>query len=306
MYTQDFYITEPVGNNAFSFEQRVNRKLFVPKLKKIQSFDEIKLLQNNPEKVTFEDYDFDDVLQTCYGLENIYETSLQHLSPTLSCQEREQATKNTPVYLVDNHNHVFYFWYQARSHGIISDNALLYHIDEHADTRDPWEYLMKPDSEDLQKVFDFTNFTLNVGNYIIPAQKEGLIWEVVQIRSEQALNKYLHTTSQKQPLSNFPLKGERASYSPVCDSISPLGRELREVSRGEKTSIILNLDLDFFQPELDYINYELKKRVILDIAKKADLITICTSPFFIDQERTIRVLKDLFTPSASQPQLLKT
>jgi hypothetical protein len=34
---------------------------------------------------------------------------------------------------------------------------------------------MKADSQDLQKVFEYTNFFLNVGNYIIPAEKEGLI-----------------------------------------------------------------------------------------------------------------------------------
>jgi len=86
-----------------------------------------------------------------------------------------KGTTRPKIYLVDNHNHVFYFWYLARSQGIISDNTLLYHIDEHADTRDPGGYLLKPDSQDLQKVFDYTNFTLNVGNYIIPAEKEGLI-----------------------------------------------------------------------------------------------------------------------------------
>ncbi len=45
MYTQDFYITEPVGNNAFSFETRRNKKLFIPALKKIQSFEEVELLE---------------------------------------------------------------------------------------------------------------------------------------------------------------------------------------------------------------------------------------------------------------------
>jgi len=59
-------------------------------------------------------------------------------------------------------------------------------------------------------------------------------------------------------------------------------------------NIILNLDLDFFQPDLDFIDYELKKEVILDIAKKADMITISTSPFFIDQNLAIKVFKDLF------------
>jgi len=113
-------------------------------------------------------------LQTCYGLENLYELSFstRHLSPALSCQEREQIQKSVPMYLVDNHNHVFYFWYLARNQGIITDNALLYHVDEHADTRDPREYLLRPDSENLQKVFEYTNFFLNVGNYIVPAEKE--------------------------------------------------------------------------------------------------------------------------------------
>lgn len=64
MYEKDFYITEPVGNNAFSFEKRSNKKLFVPSLKRIEHFDEIELLQDQ-EKITFEDYDFDDVPQTC-------------------------------------------------------------------------------------------------------------------------------------------------------------------------------------------------------------------------------------------------
>jgi len=56
----------------------------------------------------------------------------------------------------------------------------------------------------------------------------------------------------------------------------------------------LNLDLDFFQPDLDFIDYNLKKKVILDIAKKASVITVSTSPFFIDQCLAVKVFKDLF------------
>jgi hypothetical protein len=60
-------------------------------------------------------------MQTCYGLKNFYHMSWD----------------KKDLYLVDNHNHVMYFWYLARQQGVISDNALLYHIDEHTDTRDP-------------------------------------------------------------------------------------------------------------------------------------------------------------------------
>jgi len=62
----------------------------------------------------------------------------------------------------------------------------------------------------------------------------------------------------------------------------------------EGKNIILNLDLDFFQPDLDFIDYELKKEVVLDIASKSDVITVCTSPFFIEQERALRVFREVF------------
>jgi hypothetical protein len=57
----------------------------------------------------------------------------------------------------------------------------------------------------------------------------------------------------------------------------------------------LNLDLDFFEPELDFIDYELKKKVIVDIASKSSFITVSTSPFFINQELALKVFFDLFS-----------
>ena len=120
---------------------------------------------------------------------------------------------------------------------------------------------MKPDSFDLDKVFHATNYTYNVGNYIIPAQKEGIISDIIQVRSEFELEQYLSSPPPKDNL---------------------------------RKNIILNLDLDFFQPDLDFIDYEMKKQVVLDAAQKANVITIATSPFFIEQSLAIKVLKDIF------------
>ena len=199
------------------------------------------------EKIVFEDYDFDWKLQSCTWLENFYELDW----------------KWKKIYLFDNHNHAYFFWYLARNKWIIWDDNLLYHVDEHSDMRDPWKYLLKPDSHDLDKVFEYTNFSdMNVWNYIIPAQKEGIIWDTVQIRNEENLLDYLKLPSP--------------------------------VRRGVRGEVILNLDLDFFQPDLDFIDYDLKKQVVLDIAKKANVITVATSPFFIDQALAIKVFKDLF------------
>ena len=46
---------------------------------------------------------------------------------------------------------------------------------------------------------------------------------------------------------------------------------------------ILNLDLDFFAPEMDFIEAEKKIRCIKNLIKKVKCITIATSPFFIEQ-----------------------
>lgn len=232
-----FYLDEPKGNNAFSFEQRKNKKLWVPKLIEAEIWD-IELW----DEVVFEDFGFDDQLSTNTGLKNFYKIKW----------------KQKDIYLFDNHNHAYYFWYLARNQNIIWDDNTLVHIDEHADTRDPGEYLMKPDSQDLQKVFHYTNYVYNVGNYIIPAQKEGLISKTIQVRNTHNLEEYL-------------------------DLRSTLGE-----------NIILNLDLDFFQPDLDFIDYDLKKKVVLDAAKKAKVITVATSPFFINQDLAIKVFKDIF------------
>ena len=243
MYNKWFFIENPVWNNEFSFDKRQNKKLFVPEIIEAKSFDEIKF-QDDLEKIAFEDFDFDDKLSTNYWLKNFYRFQMWWKE----------------VVLFDNHNHAFYFWYAARSRKIIWDKNILIHIDQHADTRDNDKIISKSDSKSLEKVFDFTNFVLNVWDYIIPAQKEGIIENIVQIRNTKNLEDYLQNFS----------------------------------NRKNNSKIILNLDLDFFASELDFIDFELKKKVILDAFEKASYVTVCTSPFFVDQGLAVEKFKEIF------------
>lgn len=243
MYNKWFFIENPVWNNEFSFDKRQNKKLFVPKIIEAKSFDEIKF-QDDLEKIAFEDLDFDDKLSTNYWLKNFYRFQMWWKE----------------VVLFDNHNHAFYFWYEARSRKIIWNKNLLIHIDQHADTRDNDKIISKSDSKSLEKVFDFTNFVLNVWDYIIPAKKEGIIENIVQIRNTKNLEDYLQNFSNKK----------------------------------NNSKIILNLDLDFFASELDFIDFELKKKVILDVFEKASYVTVCTSPFFVDQRLAVEKFKEIF------------
>jgi len=279
MYSKSFYIEKDIWNNALSFLSRKKAtwnksKLFVPSLKKITDFSEIRLLENNEQKITFQDFWFDGKLSTNWGLENFYEME----SPLLTSPKGRG--KAPTIYLFDNHNHALYFWYLAKHNWDIQSNSTLYHIDEHADYRDAQEKIEKTD---LQSIFNYTNFSkINVGNYIIPAEKEGLVWNTVQIRNTQNLEEYLAS-----PHPN-PLLWSRGDSKKNIPPTSFKG----EGARG--WGIILNLDLDFFQPDLDFIDYELKKKVVRDIASKADIITVATSPFFIDQKLALEVFEDLF------------
>lgn len=57
---------------------------------------------------------------------------------------------------------------------------------------------------------------------------------------------------------------------------------------------ILNIDLDFFAPEMDFIGEWKKLQCIRNILPQVQLITIATSPYFIDQARAIEKLKLIF------------
>lgn len=58
--------------------------------------------------------------------------------------------------------------------------------------------------------------------------------------------------------------------------------------------IVLDIDLDIFSKDMDYIPYDFKVSKIQELIKKAKVITIASSPFFIDQDYAIKVLKELF------------
>ncbi|MDD4151489.1 MAG: UPF0489 family protein [Candidatus Gracilibacteria bacterium] len=234
MYEKSFYIEGEVGNNAFSFKRRQDKKLYVTNIIN-GTIDDVKL---GTEKV-FEDFDFDGKLVSFSGLKNFVKFDFD----------------GKECIIFDNHNHAFYFWCEAYKNKIIDLDAKLIHIDEHSDMRDPNIYIENNDLINLEKIFDYTNFTLNVGNYIIPAIKSSLVKEVYQIRNET---------------------------------------NIKEFNLVDDKNIILNIDLDFFSPGLDFIDYQLKLDFIKKMIKKSSFITIASSPFFIDQTLAIKVFKDIF------------
>ncbi len=227
-----FLIKKPVGNNSFSFERRKVQEIYVPSLIEGRIVD-----LAVGQKIVFSEV-FEEVEFNQKGLEHIYYCPM--------------AGKE--VFIFDNHNHAFFFWMFGYKKGWINAKLPLVHIDQHTDMREPQTYLDIPDLEniDLKQVFEYTNFVLNVGNFIKPAKHLKLFSDVQIINSPKTLE-------------NPAIKGA-----------------------------LLDIDIDIFAKEMDYIDYDFKIKHIKKHIAQSSFITVATSPYFMDQGKAIEVIQELF------------
>lgn len=166
-----------------------------------------------------------------------------------------------PIFIFDNHNHAIIFRYNIIYNKNFR-NAELIHIDQHSDCRENENHLEINEREyELEDVFNFWNEKCNVWNFIPPAIESWIISNQIQIRSTTALKN---------------LRMDR-------DKI-----------------FILDIDLDFC---LDWISkdkinleaVELLKAKFYEIWKSALGITIATSPYFLNQDLAVSILRILFS-----------
>lgn len=223
-----FYIKEPLGNNIFSHSDRTNKKIYVPKLIE-GDLNDVKA----GNEVVFSEIDFEDEINAI-GLKNMVKFNY----------------KNKDIYIFDNHNHAFYFWIKSLNKGMFNKGCKLVHIDQHKDMREPENYEVNIDN--IDDVFRYTNYVLNVGNFIKPALYHNIFSDAI-----------------------------------IIDSTYGFGVEVE----GE---IVLDIDLDIFSKDMDYMSYDLRVDKIREYIDRAKVITIASSPFFIDQDYAIKVLKELF------------
>ncbi len=223
-----FYLDAPVGNNAFSWNLRQHKSLYVPTLIEGR-LDDLAVGEN----ITFCEV-VDGREQAHLGLRRFiyFQKGGKHF------------------FIFDNHNHAFCFWVFGVLKRLFPKGLRLVHVDQHSDMREPETWFS--DAFDLNQAFDYTNNVLNVGNFIKPALKAGVFSDVDVIDGEYALNK--HSYNEK---------------------------------------IVLDVDVDFFAPEMAFIDHDLKIKKIREYLQMADFVTIATSPFFIDQTLAINVIKEL-------------
>lgn len=162
---------------------------------------------------------------------------------------------NQHIFVIDNHNHALFCWYYAYINYIIPKKTSLVHIDQHTDMNDnPYQIDLSKENN-LSYIKQFVNYKCNVWNFIKPAIRSNIVKQPIQIVTEPAL---------KDIFNNPP-----------------------------KEEFILDIDIDFRDPNLPNIDYEFKFKAVKTLISKAKVITIATSPFFINQELAINITKKL-------------
>ncbi|MDF2379516.1 MAG: UPF0489 family protein [Candidatus Gracilibacteria bacterium] len=157
-----------------------------------------------------------------------------------------------PIYVFDNHNHAFYGWCEGLMAGWFQKGATLVHVDAHYDDAVPPN--IEVNIDDLKDVFRYTNEVLQIATFINPALELGIFDEVRN-----------YVESKEFGVASLEL--------------------------GEQKQIVLDIDLDVFCTEMSHVEFEQKMEVIRKYLPQTKLITMATSPFFIDQEKAIRMAK---------------
>lgn len=179
------------------------------------------------------------------------------------------TTPRCNIIITDNHNHVLPYWlnhiseHQGRPDGSSLPHSLI-HIDQHSDLWPNPNTLDTTQIADDQYRRDFADLQCNIGNFITPCIDSWLITHMTQIRTEYTLTETSNHLTSSEPIIWHPL--------------------------------ILDIDLDFRAPEMWISNIERSMSQVRSIMDHADLITIATSPYFIDQTLALDLLHQLLWP----------
>lgn len=179
-YSKKELLTGNKGNNALSYEER---KALLGK--------EPSLVIPSRRTGSIEDIS----LGTETAFEEVVEGKLYSKPGLAEFIEFINPINNKHAIIFDNHNHALFFWAEAIEKGYVQKGATLIHIDQHKDMREPASYLEAEPFPDLQRIYDYSNQVLNVGNFIKPAMKLGIVGDAYFLDNEPSFFKEYPTAN---------------------------------------------------------------------------------------------------------------
>ena len=210
--------------------------------------------------------DYPDIHSPSYALKEYIRTSF--------------SESEIPVYIFDDHNHALFAWYEALSEGRIESGSTLYHYDDHSDAK------LLDNLNDIGGSLDrFAMFTksLDFDNFIHPAVDLGLINQFY----------WMDQLSDLYPKGESYVPRDKYSLGYFKTSATELDTKLKTLEIDRK-KVIVDVDLDYFEWNFGGKEWEVKNiEFIRNLMARAGVITFAISPGFIEERRSIDLIRRL-------------
>lgn len=164
--------------------------------------------------------------------------------------------KNKLIYLIDNHNKSLFSFLEVSE--ILKKDFNIIHIDAH---RDDARFQKEVPEKINWKNINWCLENSRVSDYLDLAKKTNLVGKIFNITQQKEFEDFLQNFS--------------------------FGKILK------KNNFILNLDIDIFGTEGEYIDLELKMKSIVKAWKNSSAVVIATSPGYINQKDAKKIIEIL-------------
>lgn len=202
----------------------------------------------------------------------------------------------TPVYIFDDHNHAAFAICEAHSEGRLFPSATMIHIDAHDDgTVSP----IVPNTRGLPPLSEVANmvqYYTDIESFIDPIVNWGLVREVIWVDPEWNNPPIFMPSQGRSIISGFAdnqHQVNRISVRTTPMEIWDVG-DLEEINPINPRQLIVDIDIDFFA---EIPENSTKERGALGMIKrlmqKATIVTVATSPGYINQERALSLVRRL-------------
>ena len=167
-----------------------------------------------------------------------------------------------PVYIVDEHNEVFYYWCKAKSEGYLTEALDLFHVDAHDDMGRPTSFrdsIYYPDMSSTSQLAYYNTFAMNElhnGGFIVPAVLLGLVRNIYFI---YPLWRRYKPKRKRYNVSSVFGEGKLLKYEmKAAENMDEIARKALPDTKHynfsmsqiggipRKRKVILDIDLDYF------------------------------------------------------------